>query len=334
MAATFEKRRARQKLLMKVSLALLVTVPVLAVGSGSGAVAGTVSPPHNGLIASRGSDGIYLIDARSSSAQKVPGTEEMGDPVWSPDGSLLAAEAWGDEEVSSVYTFRPDGTDRRLVLGNAWSPTWSPDGKRLLVIRDSCSAPYECADYGHGILATVRADGSDVHEIPLDQAIADGGPGQPTWSPDGKWIAFIGLDGGVMLVNPDGEAVRTVADSGYDLSWSPDGSKLTFVALDEKNDFAQEIVLLDVATGLRTALPAPRRRTISAPAWSPNGKQLAYLQSRAAMPKSDHGCGGELPMDVWAMNADGTSPHRLTKGKDSYGRPAWGTFRPEPKPSD
>lgn len=319
---------------MKVWLALLATLPLLAVGSGSGAVAGTVTPPQNGLIAFGGPHGLYTIDPLSSTTQKVPGTEELGGAVWSPDGSLLAAEGWGNEEVGGVYTFRPDGTERRLVLDNAWSPSWSPDGKRLLVIRDSCHAPYDCTAVGPSLLATVRTDGSDVHEIPMDQAAVDGGLGELTWSPDGKWIAFFGPDGELMLVNPDGEAVRKIAAAGYDFTWSPDGSKLTFLSVDEKNDFRQEIVVLDVATGARTTLPAPRRKTISVPAWSPNGKQLAYLQSRAGMPKSEHGCGGEMPMDLWVMNADGTNPHRVSKGDGIYGQPAWGTFRPGPKPTD
>jgi Tol biopolymer transport system component len=308
-------------------------LPLLAVGSGTGAVAGTVSPPQNGLIAVSGMDGVLLVDPRDSAMRKVPGTAELENPVWSPEGSLLAAEGWGEAEVSSVYTFRPDGTERQLVLSNAWSPSWSPDGKRLLVLRDSCRDPYDCASES-SVLATVRADGSDMSEIPLDPAVVDGGPGEPTWSPDGEWIVF-GHEGAILLVSLDGQTVRTVADSGYDFAWSPDGSKLAFITYDEKNDFRQQFVVLAVATGARTTLPIPPRKTISRPAWSPNGKRLAYLQSRDAMPKSDgHGCGGEMPMDLWAMNADGTGAHQISKGQSIWGKPVWGTFRPEPVASD
>ena len=119
---------------MRIWLVLLAALPLLTVGSG--ATAGTSVPPQNGLIAAFGGDGIYLIDAQRAKAWKVPGTDELGAPAWSPDGSLLAVEGWEDNG-SSVYTIRPDGSDRRLVLENASSPSWSPDGTRLVVVRES-----------------------------------------------------------------------------------------------------------------------------------------------------------------------------------------------------
>jgi hypothetical protein len=75
---------------MRVWLALLATLPLLAVGSG--ATAGTSDPPRNGLIAAGGADGIYLVDPQGAKATKVPGTVDMGAPAWSPDGSLLASK--------------------------------------------------------------------------------------------------------------------------------------------------------------------------------------------------------------------------------------------------
>ena len=117
---------------MRIWLVLLAALPLLTVGSG--ATAGTSTPPQNGLIAAWGGDGIYLIDAQRTKTSQVPGTEELYAPTWSPDGSLLAVEGW-EENGSSVYTIKPDGSDRRLVLGNASSPSWSPDGTRLVVVR-------------------------------------------------------------------------------------------------------------------------------------------------------------------------------------------------------
>jgi Tol biopolymer transport system component len=138
---------------MRVWLVLLAALPLLTVGSGA-STAGTSNPPQNGLIASRGADGIYLIDAQRAQAWKVPGTVQLGEPTWSPDGSLLAVEGW-DDSGSNVYTIRPDGSDRRLVLKNAWSPSWSPDGNRLVVVHGD----------GAGSLATVRTDGSDLQSF-------------------------------------------------------------------------------------------------------------------------------------------------------------------------
>jgi Tol biopolymer transport system component len=304
---------------MRAWLALLATLPLLVVGSGGIATAGTSDPPRNGLIAAVGVDGIYLIDAQSKEARKVPGTTEMGEPRWSPDGTLLAIEGW-DDSGSAVYTIRPDGSDRRLVLRNAASPSWSPDGKRLVVSRE---------DENGSILVIVGVDGSDAQPLTYNGH-------EPVWSPDGKWIAFVGHKGAVNLVRPDGEddGVRTIAhiaDAGWNLAWSPDASKLAFDAPVKAHDYRPEIAVFDLATDRLTTLPS--RKEISAVAWSPDGRQLAFLSSRPmpVMPQGGHGCGGETPMDLWVMNVDGSNPHRLSKG--SYGPPSWGTFQPAPLPS-
>ena len=306
---------------VRVWLVLIAALPLLAVGSAA-STAGTSAPPRNGLIAVSGGHGIYLIDAQGAGAKvwKVPGTVDMGAPTWSPDGSLLAVDGW-DDSGSIVYTIRPDGTDRRLVLKNAWSPSWSPDGTRLVVVRNGG---------GGAVLVTVRADGSD-HSSSRSTGTTDGAI-DPVWSPDGKWIAFVGGEGQVNVVSPDGgeKGYRRIDDSGWNLAWSPDGSKLAFETAEKANGYRQETVVLDLATGRRTTLPSRPNHPISALAWSPDGKRLAFLRAdrcrRAAAATAAARC-----RDLWVMNADGSKPHRLSKG--SYGQPSWGTFQPEPKPS-
>jgi Tol biopolymer transport system component len=299
---------------MRIWLVLLAALPLLTVGSGA-STAGTSTPPQNGLIAAFGGDGIYLIDAQRTKAWKVPGTAELSAPSWSPDGSLLAVEGWAEDD-SIVYTIRPDGSDRRVVLRNAWSPSWSPDGTRLAVVR---------AEGNDSILVTVRADGSDEHQIRHFGESA--GLESPVWSPDGKWIAFIDGEGAIKLVSPsdEGGELRTIADSGWNLAWSPDGSKLAFETMDKR--YRQEVVVFDLTTGLRTKLPS-RKSSISALAWSPDGKQFAFLSNRPMPKDAVGGCGGEMPLDLWLMNVDGSNPHLISKG--NYSVPSWGTFQPAP----
>ena len=114
-------------------LALAATLPLLAVGSG--ATAGTSnSAPQNGLIAVQGVDGIYIVDPRTETARLVPKSEELSDPAWSPDGTTLAVTS-SRADSYDVYTMKPDGNERTLVLRNALHPSWSPDGNQLVVVR-------------------------------------------------------------------------------------------------------------------------------------------------------------------------------------------------------
>jgi Tol biopolymer transport system component len=301
-------------------LVSLGVVPLLLVGSGPGAVASTPAlPPHNGLIALSTSEGIRLVDAQRGTSWTVPGTVGMGNPVWSPDGQLLAVEGWDDDQTG-VYTIRPDGSDRKLVLENGYAPSWSPDGKQLVVARDSHS------EAGVSTLVVVKADGGDAHQITFDHGGENDGAGEPAWSPDGKWIAFTQGDGAVRLVTPNGEAdgIRTVAEEGMNVAWSPDGSTLAFDSADPAT-YEQYIAVVDVTTGKRSKL-RPRAH-VSAVAWSPDGTQLAFLAGRP-MPKMEYSC-GEMPTDLWTAGLDGGKPILLEK--NIWGQPSWGTFEPETK---
>ena len=196
------------------------------------------------LIAVRGEGAIYLVDPSSGAARKVPGTIEMSAPSWSPNLKLLAVEKVEKGGGASVYTIRPDGTDRQLVLENASAPSWSAEGDRIVVVRGECSAPCDPEDDDANVLFSVRVDGSDVQRVDLEESdayasrelawptdgssihfFADGsrsGPGSfdssaAAWSPDGAWLAFTGALGptedesasnGLWLVSADGGAPR------------------------------------------------------------------------------------------------------------------------------
>lgn len=301
---------------MRLWLVALGLLPILMVGSGPGAVASTKpTPPRNGLIALGTSEGIRLVDVRTGRAWTVPGSFELSDPVWSPDGRLLAVEGWDNDQIG-VYTIKPDGSDRRLVVEDAHAPAWSPDGKQLVVARNGGNV---------STLAIVDVDGGEARQITFDHGDNDGA-GEPAWSPDGKWIAFTQGDGAVRLVSPNGEAdgIRTIAEEGMNPAWSPDGSKLSF---DEVESFEQHIAVVDVATGKRSTWRP--REIVSAAAWSPDGTQLAFLAARP-MPETAHGC-GEMPHDLWTAGVDGAKPKLVEK--NVWGHPSWGSDEPETKPT-
>lgn len=180
----------------------------------------------------RGERWSHLWVARPDGRQARRLEARAGDkqtPQWSADGRRVAFR-WlpnGDYSDSELVLMDADGsgwtnlTKRTGLRG--WSPSWSPDGSRLVV------AASRAVD-SRASLFLLDPDGHNVKEI-TDGRYEDQ---YPAWSPDGKQIAFSRvLDGGfdLFVINPDGGGLRRLT-SGDAYSqwpmWSPDSRELAF----------------------------------------------------------------------------------------------------------
>ncbi len=70
-----------------------------------------------------------------------------------------------------------------------------------------------------------RVKGGDAINLTADSGISDT---QPSFSPDGEWIAFRSErdDGGIFIMGATGESVRRLTDFGYNPIWYPDGRSI------------------------------------------------------------------------------------------------------------
>jgi Tol biopolymer transport system component len=118
----------------------------------------------------------------------------------------------------------------------------------------------------------------------------------PAWSPDGRWIAFLrdrpDQSSAVMLVPALGGAERMVAETAATpfgeykhvgsraLAWTPDGKQLV---ISDRTAASEPLglFLLSIETGEKARLTSPLPPAVSdrSPAFSPDGRFLAYSRS-------------------------------------------------------
>ncbi len=280
----------------------------IAVGLAAAGCGTSKETPVNGPIAAAYKDGIYLVQPSGAGQRRLPGSAYGSWLDWSRDGRWLVfdrADARG-RRVFDVYVVRRDGTRLRRVLENAGYPSWAPDGKRLVVTRDSC--PNDCESEENTLeLYVIDVSGHVQRRLTTNS----GYDGEGSWSPDGDRIAYAG-DDGIYVMDADGSNKRRLMPGPWTQPvWSPDGRKIAY------DDGYFEIFVVDAADGRATRL-THRRQPERAPTWSPDGKRIAFLSTDARCKY----CGGEWPMQIWVMNADGSQQHRITR-EAGYGPPAW-----------
>jgi dipeptidyl aminopeptidase/acylaminoacyl peptidase len=250
-------------------------------------------------------------------------------PRWSPDGRHLAFLSCRRSRKSQVWLMdRRGGEAERLTAyeGGVSDLAWSGDGRRLaLVVSDpdprdpkpeeeveenDCGGEDDDEKKttppivtrrrqfkrdGEGYLHDVR---SHIHVFDLETRTGrqvTSGPyddGQPAFSPDGQWIAFVSNrtadpdsnpNTDVFLVAAEGGAPRALTTHpGGDRSpvFSPDGKWVAYVDEGDPDDMwyaANHLALVPVAGGAARPVTRSLDRNVSQPRFAPDGGSLLFL---------------------------------------------------------
>jgi dipeptidyl aminopeptidase/acylaminoacyl peptidase len=249
---------------------------------------------------------VWLLDRRGGEAQRLTtlkgGIEEF---AWSPDSKRLVLVL--DEETDSLarkdtaekktpkpividrYNFKRDitgylGTKRTHLalfdvatkkldtltseLHDDDSPSWSPDGTRIAFVRE---APAEPGKARNSDVYVVDARAGGRAKALTDFDGPDGG--RPSWSPDGKWLAFTRGDepkysayhlNRLAVVPSDGSAPARVVTTSFDrpvssVRFTADGRSVLATVADDRQE---QLVRIRVADGTVEPI-ADGRRVVS-----------------------------------------------------------------------
>lgn len=258
--------------------------------------------------------------AISPDGKQVAWVERLVDKNGVPDGNMAVY----------VCPINPGGTPRRITAGNSVNPyveraiAWSPDSKRLAFLSDA-------AKPGQQQLYIVDVNGGAARKLTDVKGFLD----SPGWSPDGKTLAVLFTENatreagplvaetaqtGVIkegvteqrlaLVDVSGGKLRQISPADmyvYEYDWSPDSKRFVVTAAHGNGDdnwYIAQLYTLSAAGGEMKSIYKPPLQ-IAVPAWSPDGKSVAFI---GGLMSDEPSVGG----DIFIIPSEGGEAKNIT----------------------
>ena len=246
---------------------------------------------------------IYTMDPDGLNLQRLTSDAAIDrEPAQSPDRSRILFSSNRDGNFE-IYVMNADGTGQTNLSDSDRDDrraSWSPDGSRIAFASERS---------GNSDIYVMDAEGNDVVQL-TDDPFFDS---TPVWSPDGKHIAFVSNRDGdldIFVMNADGTGETNLTDNEAvenDPAWTPDG-RIGFTS--DRDAIYSSVYVMD-ADGMNVEQLTSGASPDDQPAWSPDGTRIAFVRN----------------VDIWVMNADGTSQLNVTKNASTTianENPDWG----------
>jgi Tol biopolymer transport system component len=206
----------------------------------------------------------------------------------------------------------------QLTLGGAWAGSTGHEG---WIVYTSVPRNGPGADVRNSELWLTSAHSNTERRLTTTRQ----GESTPSWSPDGRRIAFarheqdangVSLGSWLYAIDPSTGTETLLTDSGSFTSpnWSPDGDQLVFGGYSfagDSDSISNNIFTMPSRGGeIRQLTFGPFADT--SPAWSPSGDRIAFSSNR-----------GGPGSQIWLMNADGTDLHVIETALAYAQGPDW-----------
>ena len=257
---------------------------------------------------------------------------------------------------AQIYQMNADGSGQRALTDSQaenTEPAWSMDGKRIAFTsyRD-----------GNAEIYVMDSDGANQKRLTNDRR----SDSVPAWTKDGR-IVFRSMrdrNANFFVMDADGSNLQRVTNDNLDKGPpmpSPDGARVGFVAFDAHDRHDIHVAGMN-GSGVKNLTAEQSKDKKLAPAWSTDGKSLAYVESKGyalnlrlvdvesgKVNKVTEGAAAVFANPVWSpdgqrivyasspegnamdkargdiyvMNADGSGARNLTNHPAEDNYPAW-----------
>jgi Tol biopolymer transport system component len=223
----------------------------------------------------------------------------------------ISFDVYGSDNIPTVFTMDPDGSNRTPIAPGGLQSAWSPDGQRIAY---ACQSQ---AGFFPANTCTANPDGSAVNVLDNFDLVPQR---RPFWSPDGRRLIIDDYtDSGHgststslwRIDSADGGDQIHMAGNGYSGSWSPNGQIVYTELITAFEGPSWSWVSRVYGSNPNVSERLTESEADFQPDWSPDGTKIVFGSCRAP------GCA------LYTMNADGSNEAEIPNSSSADRTPVW-----------